>query len=83
MVLPSVEEGQTGRSDPINLANASELTVRQLTEKVIDLKKSKSKLVLKPLRKDDPLQRHLAFPVLSNCLTDILHRSNLLNACYK
>lgn len=40
-----------------DLGNAGEFTIRQLAEKVIDLTGSLSNLVLKPLPKDDPMQR--------------------------
>ncbi len=42
---------------PINLGNPSEFTILELAEKVIELIKSKSKIVLKPLPLDDPEQR--------------------------
>jgi UDP-glucuronate decarboxylase len=57
MSLPSGEDGQPGYPGPINLGNAGEFTIRQLAEKVIDLTGSQSKLVFKPLPKDDPMQR--------------------------
>jgi UDP-glucuronate decarboxylase len=57
MSLPSGEDGQPGYPGPINLGNAGEFTIRQLAEKVIDLTGSQSKLLFKPLPKDDPMQR--------------------------
>jgi UDP-glucuronate decarboxylase len=42
---------------PINLGNPVEFTVRQLAETVIDLVHSRSKIVYRPLREDDPQQR--------------------------
>jgi len=42
---------------PINLGNPGEFTMLELAEKVIKLTKSKSKLVHKPLPKDDPVRR--------------------------
>jgi len=42
---------------PINLGNPGEFTIRELAELVIELTGSKSKLVKKPLPKDDPKQR--------------------------
>ena len=47
-------EGETG---PINLGNPVEFQVRELAETVIELTGSSSRLVFKPLPKDDPLQR--------------------------
>lgn len=42
---------------PINLGNPSERTVLELAEKIIELTGSKSKIVFKPLPKDDPVRR--------------------------
>ncbi|HKQ29640.1 MAG TPA: UDP-glucuronic acid decarboxylase family protein [Burkholderiales bacterium] len=42
---------------PINLGNPGEFTILDLAKKVIELTKSKSELVFKPLPEDDPLQR--------------------------
>lgn len=42
---------------PINLGNPSEFTIRQLAEAVIDFTGSKSKIVHRPLPRDDPKQR--------------------------
>lgn len=42
---------------PINLGNPSERTVKELAELVLKLTGSKSKLVMKPLPKDDPVRR--------------------------
>ena len=42
---------------PINLGNPYEITIRELAETIISLSGRKSKLVTKPLPKDDPMQR--------------------------
>jgi len=42
---------------PINLGNPNEFTIRQLAEMVINMTKSKSKLVFQELPSDDPRQR--------------------------
>ena len=42
---------------PINIGNPHEIQVRELAERVIDLTKSRSKVVHHPLPQDDPLQR--------------------------
>lgn len=42
---------------PVNLGNPQEITVRELAEKILQLSKSKSRLVRKPLPADDPKQR--------------------------
>jgi UDP-glucuronate decarboxylase len=52
--LMATGEDVTG---PINLGNPNEFTIRELAEKVVAMTRSKSKLVLKPLPEDDPIQR--------------------------
>ena len=42
---------------PVNLGNPTEITVRELAERVISLTGSRSKLVHLPLPQDDPRQR--------------------------
>lgn len=42
---------------PINIGNPSEFTVKQLAEMIIDMTKSKSTIVYKPLPQDDPKKR--------------------------
>ena len=42
---------------PVNIGNPGEFTIRQLAEKVIELTGSRSKLEMKPLPSDDPMQR--------------------------
>ena len=42
---------------PVNLGNPGEFTIRELAELVLELTKSKSKIVRKPLPSDDPVQR--------------------------
>ena len=42
---------------PINLGNPSEFTIGVLAQTVIDLARSRSQIVFKPLPEDDPLQR--------------------------
>jgi UDP-glucuronate decarboxylase len=48
------DKGFTG---PMNIGNPVEFTILELAEKVIELTNSKSKLIYKPLPKDDPKQR--------------------------
>jgi dTDP-glucose 4,6-dehydratase len=48
---------QSDRSDPTNIGNPNEFTVRQLAERVIALTGSKSKIVEMPLPEDDPKVR--------------------------
>jgi UDP-glucuronate decarboxylase len=42
---------------PVNLGNPSEISILELSEKVLKIIKSKSKIVFKPLPQDDPVQR--------------------------
>jgi len=42
---------------PINIGNPNEITLLELAEQIIKLTGSKSKIVFKPLPKDDPRQR--------------------------
>lgn len=42
---------------PVNIGNPDEFTIRELAEKVIALTNTSSKLIFKPLPKDDPMQR--------------------------
>ncbi len=42
---------------PVNLGNPTELTIRELAEKIIDMTGSKSELEKHPLPGDDPMQR--------------------------
>ena len=44
-------------SGPINLGNPHEITVRELAERIIALTGAPSKIVLRPLPEDDPMQR--------------------------
>jgi UDP-glucuronate decarboxylase len=54
MSLMASDDSITG---PVNIGNPSEFTMIELAEKVIELTNSSSKLVHKPLPKDDPRQR--------------------------
>lgn len=54
---------------PVNIGNPCEFTIKELAEKVLDLTNSKSKIVLKPLPSDDPVQRK----------PDIAYASEVLN----
>lgn len=44
----------SGENMPLNLGNNHEITISELAEKIIKLTKSKSKIIFKPLPKDDP-----------------------------
>ena len=48
---------QANYHDPVNLGNPEEYTILQLAEKIIELTKSPSRVVFKPLPQDDPKQR--------------------------
>jgi UDP-glucuronate decarboxylase len=43
--------------EPVNLGNPQPVNILNLAEEIIDLTKSKSKIVMKPLPTDDPKQR--------------------------
>ncbi|WNH08613.1 UDP-glucuronic acid decarboxylase family protein [Thalassobellus suaedae] len=42
---------------PVNIGNPKEFTMLQMAEKILEITKSKSKLIFKPLPQDDPTQR--------------------------
>ncbi len=42
---------------PVNIGNPAEISILELAHKIIELTKSKSKIVFKPLPSDDPAQR--------------------------
>ena len=42
---------------PVNTGNPNEFTILELAEKVIEMTGSKSKIILKDLPEDDPIQR--------------------------
>jgi len=44
-------------SEPVNIGNPNEFTIKQLAQKVIELTGSSSTLIYAPLPEDDPLQR--------------------------
>jgi UDP-glucuronate decarboxylase len=48
---------QTGFTGPVNLGNPAEFTIVNLASKVIELTKSRSRIIFKPLPADDPTQR--------------------------
>ncbi|MCV9388475.1 UDP-glucuronic acid decarboxylase family protein [Reichenbachiella ulvae] len=43
--------------DPVNIGNPSEITINQFAEEILKLTGSKSRIIYKPLPKDDPKQR--------------------------
>jgi UDP-glucuronate decarboxylase len=49
--------GADGITDPVNLGNPGEFTMRQLAEMVCRLSGSESKIVMRPLPQDDPTRR--------------------------
>lgn len=48
---------ETGFTGPLNVGNPAEFTMLELAELVLNLTKSRSRLVFKPLPSDDPRQR--------------------------
>ncbi|GAB4286719.1 MAG: SDR family oxidoreductase [Marinilabiliales bacterium] len=55
---------------PVNIGNPMEYTMLQLANKIIELTKSKSKIVYKPLPKDDPYQRKPDITLAKKILND-------------
>jgi UDP-glucuronate decarboxylase len=47
----------SGEAGPLNLGNPHEMTIKEAAELILDLTKSRSKLIYRPLPSDDPLQR--------------------------
>jgi UDP-glucuronate decarboxylase len=52
-----VEDFLTGLTGPVNLGNPEEITILELTEKILKLTGSRSKILFKPLPPDDPQRR--------------------------
>jgi len=52
--LMATDDSVTG---PVNIGNPTEMTVKELAEKVIELTGSKSKIIYMPLPQDDPTRR--------------------------
>lgn len=52
--MMNTEDGFYG---PVNIGNPNEFTIKELALKVIELTKSKSKIIYMPLPEDDPIQR--------------------------
>ena len=52
--LMDSDDGFTG---PVNTGNPIEFTIKMLAEKVVELTKSQSEIIYKPLPSDDPTQR--------------------------
>jgi nucleoside-diphosphate-sugar epimerase len=48
---------ESDESEPMNLGNPGEFTIKELADLVLELTKAKSELVNKPLPTDDPMQR--------------------------
>jgi len=44
-------------TEPVNIGNPEEVTIKEFAEEIIKLTKSKSTLEPKPLPKDDPVRR--------------------------
>jgi len=50
-------KSQDDFTGPVNLGNPEEINIKTLAEKIVKLSGSKSKIMYKPLPKDDPLRR--------------------------
>lgn len=57
MVTGLVKLAQTDFSEPVNIGNPVEFTIRQLAEMIKNLTKSASPIIYQPLPQDDPRQR--------------------------
>ena len=57
-----------GFAGPVNIGNPGEFTMLELAEKVIQLTKSKSRVVFGPLPQDDPKQRQPDITLAQNAL---------------
>src|SRR5690606_37672316 len=44
-------------SDPVNIGNPDEITIKEFAEEIIKLTNTKQKIVYEPLPADDPMQR--------------------------
>ena len=44
-------------SDPVNIGNPHEITIKDFAEEIIKLTATDQKVIYKPLPKDDPMQR--------------------------
>ena len=44
-------------NDPVNLGNPDEMSVKELAKRIIELTRSKSRIIYKPLPADDPKVR--------------------------
>ena len=44
-------------TDPVNIGNPDEITIREFAEEIIKLTNSNQKIICKPLPEDDPMQR--------------------------
>ena len=64
---------------PINLGNPDEFTISQLAQKVIELTRSRSKLVYRPLPNDDPVQRKPDIGCANQLLRGWHPKTNLTN----
>jgi UDP-glucuronate decarboxylase len=54
---------------PVNMGNPGEFTILELAQKIIELTKSKSRIVYEPLPADDPLQRQPDITLARNTLS--------------
>ena len=55
---------------PVNIGNPNEFTILELAEKVLELTRSSSKIIFKPLPSDDPIQRQPDITLAKKMLND-------------
>lgn len=68
---------------PINLGNPYEITINQLAERILELTKSKSKIVYKPIPIDDPQRRKPLIKKASKYLNGWYPKVNLSDGLQK
>ena len=56
-VMIALMNSKDGFYGPINIGNPNEFSILELAQNILELTKSKSKLIFKPLPQDDPKQR--------------------------
>lgn len=67
-IIRFMEETPDEFTGPMNLGNPDEFTILELAETVIEMARSKSKIVYKPLPADDPMQRRPDISLAKNAI---------------
>lgn len=56
-LIRMMEHSRNDFNGPVNLGNPNEFSIKELAERIIELTKSKSRIINMPLPEDDPVQR--------------------------